>query len=104
MKLCDASSIIGRWVQFRIETAGHPGDQVTLSITYSGTLDYWLSSGDRLFSQHFTYRIEGDEIVTHERDTSVEARSRFWFEGVHVLVLQKDGKRRWFRKDVEDDI
>ncbi len=104
MKPCDASSIIGRWGQFRTETAGRPGDQVTLSISCSGTLDYWMSSGDRLFSQHFTYRIAGDEIVTHGRDTSAEARSRFWFEGAHVLVLQKDGKRHWFRKNIEDDV
>ena len=69
-----------------------------MTFSRNGDLDYWVEKGDRLFSQHLSFRIEGDVIVTGQRKKSNEKRNRFWFEADSTLVIEKDGQRTWFRR------
>jgi hypothetical protein len=73
-------------------------EQVSMTFSRDGKLDYWVEKDDRLFSQHMSFRIEGDVIVTGQGKKSNEGRNRFWLEANNTLVVEKDGQRTWFRR------
>ena len=94
-----ATSIYGTWVSIRSELPTDSPEQVTMTFLRNGKLDYWVEKGGQLFSQHIRFRLEGDAIVTGHRKKSDERRNRFWFEADHTLVVEKDGRRTWFRRE-----
>jgi hypothetical protein len=98
VKRGSTTSIYGAWVSIRSELPTDSPEQVSITFSRNGKLDYWVAKEDRLFSQHMSFRIEGDVIVTGQGKKPNEGRNRFWFEANSTLVIEKDGRRTWFRR------
>src|SRR3954447_20127964 len=64
-----------------------------------GSLQYLVPAPDGYRGAQLTWRVEGEEIVTDQPSSARAERTRFAFEDLHTLRLERSGARSWYHRE-----